>query len=84
MATDSSILAWSIPWAEEPCGLRSIGSQELDTTEGTEHARTHAYTTYSTFDKLPNLHMSHVCTSGSETCPLNRGECLSITLIMAT
>ena len=35
MATHSSILAWSIPWAEEPCGLQSIGSQELDTTEGT-------------------------------------------------
>ena len=29
----SSILAWRIPWREEPGGLQSMGSQELDTTE---------------------------------------------------
>ena len=27
MATYSSILAWKIPWAEEPGGLQSMGSQ---------------------------------------------------------
>ena len=27
MATHSSILAWEIPWTEEPGGLQSIGSQ---------------------------------------------------------
>ena len=27
MATRSSILAWEIPWAEEPGGLQSMGSQ---------------------------------------------------------
>ena len=32
MATQSSILAWRIPWTEEPSGLQSMGSQELDTT----------------------------------------------------
>ena len=32
MATHSSILAWRIPWTEEPGRLQSIGSQELDTT----------------------------------------------------
>ena len=26
------ILAWEIPWTEEPGGLQSMGSQELDTT----------------------------------------------------
>ena len=26
MATHSSILAWRIPWTEEPGGLQSIGS----------------------------------------------------------
>ena len=25
-ATHSSILAWKIPWAEEPSGLQSVGS----------------------------------------------------------
>ena len=29
MATDSSILAWKIPLAEEPGGLLSIGSQRV-------------------------------------------------------
>ena len=32
MATHSSILAWEIPWAEEPSGLQSMGLQESDTT----------------------------------------------------
>ena len=35
MATHSSILAWEIPWTEEPGGLQSMGSQESDTTETT-------------------------------------------------
>ena len=32
MATHSSILAWRIPWTEEPGRLQSMGSQESDTT----------------------------------------------------
>ena len=33
MATHSSILAWRIPWMEEPGGLQSTESQRVDTTE---------------------------------------------------
>ena len=33
MATHSSILAWRVPWTEEPGGLQSVGSQESDMTE---------------------------------------------------
>ena len=29
MATDSSILAWRIPWTEEPGGLQSTGLQRV-------------------------------------------------------
>ena len=29
MATHSSILAWGIPWTEEPAGLQSIGSRRV-------------------------------------------------------
>jgi len=36
MATHSSILAWKIPWTEEPSGLQSMGSQ-----------RVHKHTLYS-------------------------------------
>ena len=28
MATQSSILAWKIPWTEKPGGLKSMGSQK--------------------------------------------------------
>ena len=31
MATHSSILAWRIPWTEEPGGLQSTGSQKSQT-----------------------------------------------------
>ena len=29
MATQSSILAWEIPWTEEPGGLQSMGLQRV-------------------------------------------------------
>ena len=32
VATHSSILAWRIPWTEEPGGLQSLGLQESDMT----------------------------------------------------
>ena len=37
MAIRSSILAWKILWTEEPGGLQSMGSQELDTTQQLNH-----------------------------------------------
>ena len=33
MTTHSSILAWKIPWMEEPGRLQSMGLKELDRTE---------------------------------------------------
>jgi len=29
VATHSSVLAWSIPWTEEPGGLQSMGPQRV-------------------------------------------------------
>ena len=29
MAPHSSVLAWRIPWSEEPGGLQSVGSQRV-------------------------------------------------------
>ena len=38
MATHSRILAWRIPWTEEPGGLHSPwGHKELDMAEVTQH-----------------------------------------------
>ena len=39
MATHSSILAWRIPWTEEPGGLRYMGSQRIR-HDWSEHACT--------------------------------------------
>ena len=33
MATHSRILAWTIPWTEEPVWLQSLGHKELAMTE---------------------------------------------------
>ena len=33
MATDSNIVAWKIPWTEEPGVLQSMGLKESDTNE---------------------------------------------------
>ena len=40
MTTHSSILAWRIPWTEEPGGYSPQGHKESDTTE---HARMHTH-----------------------------------------
>ena len=37
MATHSSILAWEIPWTEDPGGLQSLGSQRVEHNLATEH-----------------------------------------------
>ena len=39
MAIHSSILAWEIPWTEEPGGYSPQGCKEVDMTE---HTRMHA------------------------------------------
>ena len=33
LETHSSVLAWKIPWTEEPGQLQSMGSQRVDMTE---------------------------------------------------
>ena len=38
MATHSSVLAWRVPWIEEPGGLQSMGSQRLRQDLVTGHA----------------------------------------------
>ena len=44
MVTHSSVLAWEIPWTEEPGGLSSMGCKELDMTE---HPPTHTHKSLS-------------------------------------
>ena len=37
MATHSSILAWEMPWTDEPGRLQCLGLKELDMTEACTH-----------------------------------------------
>ena len=46
MATHSTILAWRIPWTEEPGGLQSMGSQSWTRLK---RLSTHARTLWSSF-----------------------------------
>ena len=41
MATHSSILAWKIPWMEDPGRLQSMGSQRVRRDWATSHTHTH-------------------------------------------
>ena len=50
MVTHSRILAWSIPWTEEPGGLQSVGSQSQT---GLKQLSMHAHTAQEFF--LVNL-----------------------------
>ena len=51
--THSSILAWRIPWTEEPGGLQSVGSKGV-TTEASYHACGHYSPTETTPDPHPH------------------------------
>ena len=50
MATHSSILAWEIPWTEEPGWIQSIGSKELDMTEQLSNQITTTMSLVITYD----------------------------------
>ena len=43
VATHSSILAWRIPWTEEPGGLQSMGLQSVRHDWVTKHTHTHTH-----------------------------------------
>ena len=52
MATHSSILAWEIPWTEEPGGLQSMGSQRVRHDLATERTRIQSEVTTLNIDTL--------------------------------
>ena len=59
MATHSSILAWRIPWTEEPGGYSPWGCKESDTTEGLS-ARIYYL---GNLEQVPSSPWASVCTS---------------------
>ena len=43
MAAHSSMLAWEIPWTEEPGGLQSMGSQRVEHDLATKQQQQSSY-----------------------------------------
>ena len=68
MATNSSILAWRIPWTEEPSGLQSMESQRVRHNWACAHARTHTHTHTSKNDICEIL----ISVSASGAVPIYR------------
>ena len=62
MATHSSILAWRIPWTEEPGRYSPWSRKESDTTEKLTHAHTHTQSMSETRGISRNYHSfgSHI------------------------
>jgi len=53
MATHSSILAWKIPWTEEPGGLQSVGLQRVGHDWVTDtHTHTHGRNQHNIVERL--------------------------------
>ena len=53
MATQPSILAWRIPWTEEPGGLQSEGLQKVGLDWATEHTQSNSNSNKRTFLSRP-------------------------------
>ena len=52
MATHTSILAWEIPWTEEPDGLESMGSQKVRHNLATKQQEQQAFSVVYRFGHL--------------------------------
>ena len=87
MATHSSIIAWRIPWTEEPGGLQSMGSQRF----GYDWATNRQHTLGDTVAKTPPLvqgvrvqslvrALDPKCHNWKITCAETKTQCRQINL----
>ena len=51
IAIHYSVLAWKIPWTEEPSRLQSMGSQRIGHARARAHSHMHTVTIYSRIPK---------------------------------
>ena len=65
MATHSNMLAWAIPWTEEPGGLQSMGSQKSRTQLSTQthwcHTAVHFLADISEISLIVTLVLATLC-----------------------
>ena len=68
MATHSSVLAWRIPWTEEPGKLQSMGSQRIRHEWATKHTtpHTHLLESYVIDELLIRKCFWYICTMANE------------------
>ena len=59
MATHSSVLAWKIPWTEEPGRLQSVGLQRVRQDWATEHQRIYLILCGSSPESLKKVYSAH-------------------------
>ena len=70
MATHPSILAWRIPWREEPGGLQSMGSQNWTKLTNTfTHFRHQSYHMPQQFHSVKVGVLTNTCTQMSHNSP---------------
>ena len=86
MAIHSSILAWRIPWTEEPSGVQSIGSQRVGhdwRNRASMHIYTHIHTCIYTYYMYTHIYVythtsymymhTHICVyTHKRVCMLSR------------
>ena len=69
MATHSSILAWRIPWTEEPGGLQSMGSQRVRHSWATFFLRNYHLSIFNTISAITAIYwMSIKCINRVYVC----------------
>ena len=69
MTTHSSILTWRIPWAEEPGGPQSIGSQsQTQLKQLSTHTHTHTQKRLRKTEEIAKMAEILTSSSGKELC----------------
>ena len=63
MATHTSVLAWRVPWAEEPGGLSPCSLKESHAAQRFTHTHTHVHThAVESYSAVKNKAMASVAT----------------------
>ena len=73
IATHSGILAWKVPWMEEPGGLQSMGSQRVRYNWATSHSLSYIFSALFSWQHT-GLSFSPVPRQGASTWLLNGPE----------
>ena len=81
MAIHSNILAWRIPWTEEPCGLQSIGLERVGHNKNDLACKRVRHIAslglWATKSSLPTLGFeSHIWTNASTFTHLHSDNCV--------